>query len=133
MPQKIGAQIEEIFEMRREYDADASRSALIRAKASLKKVEKQLGQTSYLKKSQTRVLKLAADIAADIKNAEKSVLASLPSKKTDKTGTHSKSRSLVQEEAAMLSADSADLKSEIARLDIHYRLNNFLFDGDKNE
>jgi len=129
IPDKIGTQLEEIFKMRREYDADANRSALIRARASLKKIELKANRPSYLKPAQQSVLASAYAIASTIDEAADSVSKSLPPESKDSSGAHRRGRQLVSEEILMLKTDSTDLRTDIARLEIHYRLNNFLTDG----
>jgi len=128
IPETAAGQVEEIHRLRAEYDADASRSALIRASSRLSALQKEFG-LSGIKKSQTRVLALARDILADIRTTRLRTSRSLPEKSSDTLGSHRKGRSLIMKNLAMLEADAEDLGAEIARLEIHYQLNNYIKDG----
>ncbi len=128
IPKTIAGQVEEIHRLRAEYDADASRSALIRASSGLAALQKEFGP-SRLKISQTRALALARGIQKDIQTTRLRTARSLPNKDSDASGAHRKGRSLIMKNLSMLADDVEDLGAEIARLEIHYQLNNYIKDG----
>lgn len=128
IPNTTAGQVEEIHRLRAEYDADAGRSAVIRASSGLAALQEDFGP-SRLKISQTRALALARDIQADIQATHLRTSRSLPDKTSDTSGAHRKGRSLVMKDIAMLADDVEDLGTEIARLEIHYQLNNYIKDG----
>ncbi len=130
IPSSVAEQVDEIHKMRSEYDADASRSALIRAEYSLVALRKRLGPSS-LKESQNRVLTLARGILKDLTETRRSIRKSLPARETDKNGAHRKGRSLVLKDLEMLREDSGCLRAEIKRLEIRYHLNNYRTEGGK--
>ncbi len=127
IPETTAEQVEEIHRLRAEYDADAGRSAMIRASSKLAILQKEFGP-SRLKISQTRALALARDIQADIRRTRRRTSRSLPDKGSDTSGAHRKGRSLIMKSLAMLGADAEDLEAEIARLEIHYQHNNYITD-----
>ncbi|MFH2201766.1 MAG: hypothetical protein ABIJ96_01485 [Elusimicrobiota bacterium] len=128
LPTRPAQQIAEILRLRAEYDADASRSALIRGRTALQELERRLG-VSELKPSQRRVLGLARDILDDLRRTRGSISGSLPAVKQDTLGRHRKGRSLVLHDVELLENDAADLAAEIERLTIHFRLNNYIMGG----
>jgi hypothetical protein len=128
VPDTLAEQIEMVRRMRREYDADANRSSLRRAQASLARIEGRVGRLP-LTLAQERVLSLGEHVLAEFRRLRAEAAASMPRPAADKTGAHRRGRRLVSEDLSRIDADAVDLETELSKLRILYQLNNRLSTG----
>ncbi len=120
VPQSISGKIEDIRILRKRYDADAARQALRRARGAAKPLKLSVNA------SQQAVLDAVAALRKTANGLRKRILRSLPDSKKDKTSGDRVGRKRINTRLDLIEADSDALKTEIARLELFFGLNNLL-------
>jgi hypothetical protein len=124
LPDSTAEIIAEIIAVRGEYDADAARSALIRADGKTRQLSDRWGK-GQLSDAQQRVLTGAESLLQALHNERTQFVAKLPTEASDRHGADRAARKRVTQQLSFLSEDTEALGVELKRLRLHYFLNNY--------
>jgi hypothetical protein len=123
VPDSIGAKVADIRRLRAQYDPDASRQALGRARGAIGKARLNLDETQEAVISRARGLRASIG-ALEAKNAQ-----ALPKKPAEAAARDRAGAERVRRQLRRLEDDAEALGTEIERLELFFGLNNLLEDS----